>query len=216
MGLKGLVAVALMISVSAFAQDWSTDKYQYSELYEGYIVDKDGRKTEGFIKYQSRYKLQEEVIFYKKKNDTKRTIYDADDLSEYKVADKHYRVINFSGGASVQKMRGNLIINEGGCIKKYVWYDRAPGYNQLKRRPNETAEEFGDRKFPSVYAYYKDGDEMAVTEEFFDKDFTNKMKAYVKDCKELYKKVKAATSGYNKILNMESVFNEYNECCKSF
>ncbi len=213
MGLKGLVAVAVMISASAFAQDWSTDKYQYGELYEGFVVDKDGRKTEGYIKYQSRYKLQEEVIFYKKKDDTKRTIYDADDLSEYKVADKHYKVINFSGGASVTKMRGNLIVDDQHCIKKYVWYDRAPGYNQLKQRPNETDEEYGNRKFPATYVYYKDGDEMAVTEEFFEKDFTNKMKAYIKDHKELYKKVKAGESGYNKIINMEDVFKEYNEWC---
>lgn len=216
MKMRGLLAVLFVFAGWMInAQDWSTDKYQYNEIYEGYIITKEGERIDGFIKYRNRYVMQEEVIFYKSKsNPSSKKKYMADDLMEYKVADKTYHCINYSGGASVSKIRANLLINGEGCIKEYRWYERASGYNTLTRREGETDDEFLDRKFPPTTVYFKDGDEMAVTKDFFKDDFTKKMAAYVKDYKELYKKVKGGEKGYDKLFNLEAIFKEYNEWCK--
>ena len=212
--LKNTLLLAFTIlGLSVSAQDWSTSKYKYNELYEGYVVTAEGEKIEGYVKYRNRYVMQEEVIFYKTKTGTKKK-YMANQLMEYKVADKLYHCINYSGGASISQIRANLVVNGEGCIKEYVWYDRASGYNTLKKREGETDKEFGDRKFPPTTVYFKQGDEMAVTAAYFSKDFTKKMSAYVKPQKELYKKVKSAQSGYSKPFNLEAIFKEYNENCK--
>jgi hypothetical protein len=208
-----LLSVFLIAGITLFGQDWSSDTYKYDELYEGYVITKEGEKIEGYIKYRNRFVMQEEVIFFKTKTGSKKK-YLAEQLEEYKVADKHYHCINYSGGASVSKIRANLVVNDEGCIKEYVWYERAPGYNKLIQRDGESDEEFSARKYPSKAVFLKDGDEMAVTEEYFKKDFTKKMMAYVKPQKELFKKVKAAQKGYSKPFNMEAIFKEYNENCQ--
>lgn len=209
-----IIVIVLVISSFVRSQDWSTDTYQYDEQYPGYVITKEGERIDGFIKYRNRYVMQEEVIFYKvKDNPSTKERYLAEDLKEYKVADKTYHCINYSGGASVTKIRGNLLIDGKGCIKKYVWYDRASGYNTLIRGEGESDEDFGNRKFPPTTIYYKVGDEMAVNADFFRDDFTKKMAAYVKDNKELYKKVKAEENGYAQLFNMEAIFDEYNKDC---
>lgn len=209
-----ILMIALMVSVVANAQDWTSGKYQYDEQYPGYVITKEGEKIEGFIKYRNRYVMQEEVVFYGKKgnNSTKET-YEAGDLLEYKVADKLYHCIPFSNSASMQ-IRANLVMDDSGCIKKYVWYDRASGYNTLQRREGESDQDLLDRKFPPTIAYFKTGDDIPVTEAYFKDDFTKKMSTYLKDNKELAKKVKAGESGYDKIMHLEKIFKEYNENCK--
>lgn len=210
----GILLVVLAISAVANAQDWTSGNYQYDEQYPGYVVTKEGEKLEGFIKYRNRYVMQEEVVFYgKKDNNSTKKLYEADDLLEYQVGDKLYHCIPFSNSTSM-KIRANLVVDQKGCIKEYVWYDRSSGYNTLQRREGESDEDLLDRKFPPTTAYFKKGDDIPVTEEFFKDDFTKKMTAYVKDNKELAKKVKSAESGYDKIMHLEKIFKEYNDNCK--
>ena len=91
----------------------------------GYIVDASGKKTEGYIKYQNRYTMQNEVLFYTDKDDKKsKQDLKTKDLKEYMVADKLYHCINYSGGLSGSAIRANLVV-EDGCITQYVWYNRA-------------------------------------------------------------------------------------------
>jgi len=213
--IKRLFILAFLFtftSISVNAQDWSTEKHQYGKLYKGYIIDNEGNRIEGFIKYRNRYIMQLEVIFFKV-NDPKspKKKYLAQNLSEYKVADKLYKVIPHSGGAGTL-MRGNLVVNEG-CISKYVWYKRSSSYNKLKKRQGELDEDFAERKFPSSIVYYKNGDVRAVSKEYFKDDFAKKMSKYLSSNKVLAKKVKSKQNGYTKLLDVDRIFEEYNKNC---
>ena len=202
-----------LICVNVSAQDWSSDTYKYGEQYEGYIIDLEGQKIEGFIKYRNRSVMQEEVIFYKiKDNPSSKKKYLVKNLKEYKVGDKLYHCINYSGGQGRQ-LRGNLVINNEGCIKEYVWYSMSSGYNTLKRHEGESDEDFGNRKFPSNKVFYKAGDALAVDVDYFKADFTKNMMKYVAANKVLAKKVKSKQNGYTKVLNLRAIFDEYNKDC---
>lgn len=204
------------LSSAAIAQDWSTDTYKYDELYPGYVVTVKGEKIEGYIKYRNRFIMQEEVIFFSdpKMVNTK-VKYEAKDLLEYEVADKHYECILYSGGkGSYPEMRGNLVIRGTGCIKEYVWYSQASGYTTMTKMEGETDEAFGNRKFPSNTVFYKTGDDIAVDTDFFKDDFAKKVAEYVSANKELAKKVKAGQSGYSREGDVRKIFEEYNASCK--
>ena len=215
MHLKGLLFLLFtFFTISTNAQDWSKDTYQYGELYEGYIIDLEGNKTEGFIKYRNRWVMQNEVIFYKINDiESPKKKYLTSNLSEYKIADKLYHCIHYSGGNG-RLVRANLVIQGEGCIKEYVWYDRASSYNKLRKKAGETEEDFGERKFPSTTVYHKEGDGLAINSDYFKEDFTKKMAKYLAANKVLAKKVKSKQSGYTKILNLRSIFAEYNESCE--
>ncbi|MBL1281509.1 MAG: hypothetical protein COA33_014635 [Fluviicola sp.] len=212
--LRGIAAALFMLlSISSIAQDWSLDNYQYGKLYKGYIIDNEGTRIDGYIKYRNRWVMQNEVIFYKVDNlESPKKKYMTSNLSEYKVADKLYHVIPFSGKVGIQ-MRANLVTNAEGCIKEYVWYDRASSYNKLKKRPGESDEDFGTRKFPSTKVYFKSTDGMGVTKAFFKDDFAKKMAKYLALNKVLAKKVKTKKPGYTKLLDIAKIFKEYNKEC---
>ena len=206
------VALLMLLSITVKAQDWSTDVYKYGESYEGYVIEKSGKKIEGFIKYRNRVAMQDDIIFYKvKDNPSTKTKYMPEDLKEFKVGDKLYHCINYSGGASLGKIKANLLRIDG-CIKTYTWYERADSYNSLQKREGESDEDFGNRMFPSSTAYFKDGDEMAVNDAYFEANFEKNMASYLSDNKELSKKVKSGASGYQ-FFNIADIFAEYNKNC---
>ena len=65
--IRGITIVLfVLIGVSTNAQDWSLDKYKYGELYKGYVIDNEGTRIDGYIKYRNRWVMQNEVIFYKR------------------------------------------------------------------------------------------------------------------------------------------------------
>lgn len=204
----------IFCSFSLFAQDWTTGTYKYNEQYEGYVVTLDGEKIGGFIKYRNRYVMQNEIIFYSEKgNSSTKKKYYPKDLKEYKVGDKLYHCFKLSGAISGRDVKANLVKNEEGCIREYVTYERASGYNTLKKKPGESDEAFGNRKFPSTAVYYKDGDEFGVDRKYFSDNFPKKMATYVSGNKALAKKIKSKTDGY-KEGNFKKIIAEYNEGCK--
>ncbi|MDG1332843.1 MAG: hypothetical protein P8P74_10955 [Crocinitomicaceae bacterium] len=214
MKLKTLLFSAFMLTTFfMLAQDWSTDVYKYGELYPGYIVDTDGNKTEGFIKYQNRYSLQNNILFYTDKNDKKtKTKYKSQDLAEYKVADKLYHCIHYSGGALKKPIRGNLVVNED-CITEYVWYDRDENYSTMRKQSGETQEEFLNRLYPPTTLFLKDGEEEVRTIASFALKFSKKMSEWIGDNLDLAGKVAAKEKGY-KVLNLLQIIDEYNESCE--
>lgn len=206
------VALFVLFSLTVNAQDWSTDVYKYGESYEGYVIEKSGKKIEGFIKYRNRFAMQEDIIFYKDKdNPSSKKKYMPEDLKEYKVGDKLYHCINYSGGATLGTIKANLFIADG-CIKTYTWYDRADSYNSLQKREGESDEDFGNRMFPPSTVYFKEGDGMAVNDAYFEANFEKNMAAYISDNKELSKKVKSGASGYH-FINIADIFAEFNKGC---
>lgn len=199
----------LLGSVSVWAQDW--ESYQYGELYEGYVITNEGQKLTGFIKYQNRTDMQEEVIFYKTKTSSK-SKYEAEDLKEYKVADKLYHCFRYSGNSAYTK-HALLVIDGKSCIMEYVWYERAPGYNTLLKREGESDEEFAARKYPSKTVYHKASDELGADESYFKDDFAKKLSDFLSDNKELAKKVKKGESGYSQLFELPKIIKEYNDAC---
>ena len=208
-----IIGLSLLTSISLHAQDWSADTYTYGEQYEGYVIDMNGDRSDGFIKYRNRAIMQEEVIFYREKDNTStKKKYLASDLAEYKVGDKLYHCIPYSGNAGGQSVQANLVISDAGCIKTYKWYNRASGYKSMKKRPGESSEDFGKRKFPSEKVYFKSTDGMGVTQSFFDDNFNKKMAEYISDNKVLSKKVKSKSNGYD-ARGFMKIVNEFNEGC---
>ena len=107
--MKTLVLLSMLCMGGAvWSQDWSTNTYKYGEQYEGYVITDEGERVDGYIKYRNRMIMQEEVIFYSvKDNPSTKKKYMADKLSEYKVGDKLYHCIPYSG-SSARATRANL------------------------------------------------------------------------------------------------------------
>ncbi len=213
--MKGLIISLFMLtSISLSAQDWSTDVYKYGEEYPGYVIEADGKKVEGFIDYRNRYSMQNEVIFFKTKGDKKSKVkYKTGDLKEYQVADKVYHCINYSGGLMAKPIKANLLV-EDGCIREYVWYNRADNYSTMQKLPGESDEDFNARMYPPTTIYYKEGDDKPVEASYFGLKFKTKMADYVAKDKELAAKVTAGEKGY-KLLNILDIIKEYNTNCES-
>ena len=203
----------LLMALQLNAQDWSTDVYKYGEEYPGYVVDEKGNKTEGYIKYRDRYSMQNEVIFFAEKGNKKtKTKYKTADLKEYKVADKLYHCIHYSGGLLAKPIRANLVVSEG-CITQYVWYDRAEGYALMQQGPNETDEEFGNRMYPSKMVFLKSGSDEPKSVDYFGLKFAKKMSEYISDNKELASKVANKEKGYG-MLKILDIIEQYNAECE--
>lgn len=213
MKIKSILFSAFMLSsFIMMAQDWSSDVYKMGELYPGYIVDASGKKTEGFIKYDNRYDMQNDVLFYTNKEDKKSKVkYATADLKEYMVADKLYHCIHYSGGLLAKPIRANLVVKEG-CITEYVWYDRNEAYMTMTRGVGESEEDFYTRMYPPTSVYVKDGDEEAKTIAGFALKFADKMSEWISDNAALSEKVASKEKGYG-ALNMLNIIDEYNANC---
>ena len=213
MTLRTLLSTGLFLLITTiYAQDWSSDVYRGGELYPGYIIDATGKKTEGYIKYQNRYTMQNEVLFFTDKDDKKsKQDLKTKDLKEYKVADKLYHCINYSGGLVGSAVRANLVVQEG-CITQYVWYNRAENWAIMQKGATESEEEFMARMYPSVMVFMKAGDEQPRSLDYFGLGFPKKMSEYVSDNAELAKKVADKEKGYG-MLKVLDIINEYNAAC---
>lgn len=213
MTLRTLLSTGLFLLITTiYAQDWSSDVYRGGELYPGYIIDAAGKKTEGYIKYQNRYTMQNEVLFFTDKDDKKsKQDLKTKDLKEYKVADKLYHCINYSGGLVGSAVRANLVVQEG-CITQYVWYNRAENWAIMQKGATESEEEFMARMYPSVMVFKKAGDEQPRSLDYFGLGFAKKMSEYISDNAELAKKVADKEQGYG-MLKVLDIINEYNAAC---
>lgn len=207
-----LSLLTIILFSSLHAQDWSSTTYKYGELYEGYIIDASGKKTEGYIKYEDRYSMQNDITFYADKNDKKNKVkYKSEDLTEYKVADKLYHCIHYSGGLLAKPVRGNLVVKEG-CIMEYVWYNRVEGYMTMTKNAGESDEDYYNRIYPPITVYKKKDDQDCRTVDSFAVKFKEKMSEYIADNKELAKKVLDSEKGYG-MMNMIKIIEEYNAQC---
>ncbi len=203
---------ALLIIAKVNAQDWSSKVYHYGELYPGYIVSAEGKKTEGYIKYENRYSMQNDILFYTDKDDKKsKTKYSTDDLKEYMVADKLYHCIHYSGGLFTKPIKGNLVVKKG-CITEYVWYNKVDNANLLQRGSNESEEDFYNRMYPPVSVYKNQNLEDCRTVDYFGLKFSSKMAEFVKENKELSDKVANKEKGYG-MLQLLDIIEEYNSKC---
>lgn len=207
------VAFIALFATAAQAQDWSSDVYRIGEQYPGYVITEGGEKIEGFIRYGDPYNMQTDVLFFGEKGNKKSKVkYKTADLKEYKVADKLYHCIHYSGGLLKKPVRANLVVSEG-CITEYVWYDNPEGYALMTRGSNESIEDYYARRYTSTMVYKKQGDEEVKALSSFGIKFADKMSEFVSDNEELARKVANKEKGYG-MISIQAIINEYNANCE--
>ncbi len=195
------VAACLLMTVGAYSQDWSG--YRVGELYPGYIIKTDGTKVEGYIEAQPRGETtgvymndgnQVKVIFYADpKNKKTKVTYKPDDLKEYKIAEKLYRSINYSGGLTSKPLRFVLLVEEG-RIARYMWYNNNGSYVYPQFEEKEILVKVGEKPIEASM--------LAL-------GFTKKMSNLVADYKELADKITNKEKGYG-FTSYDKIVKEYN------
>ncbi|MGB0861585.1 MAG: hypothetical protein ACPG19_14305 [Saprospiraceae bacterium] len=188
--LKLLTVFLLLFTFSNNVK--AQNDYRVGELYEGYIIKKDNSREEGYIIYQNPLQRREKVIFYKNKNDKRSSKkYKPKELNGYKVGSIEFRTIKYK--MLMIKMTIFAEIVTKGHI---TVFNVANNYDEIKREYNSEM-------------ILQKGDDEAVSSSKFLR-FSKKMSAYIKDHKELAKKVKNKEKGY-RLLSMLAIIKEYNE-----
>jgi len=211
--MKYLLSTLLLFA--AFASNAQNENIAYVSggYMDGYVILKDGTQKNGFIRYSDPYNIQNTVVFFTDKDDkdTKEK-FDAEDLTEYRVGEKTYHVIHWSGGMFDKPLKGNMLV-EDGCIRRYTWYNRPESVLAAVQNPGESDADFLERKYSPQTVYNHVGKEKAYQQSDFGLKFAKKMSEFVEDNAELAEKVANKEKGY-KMLNMLSIIEEYNENCE--
>ena len=192
---------------------WTTEEFEKNRQYEGYVVDLEGDTIFGFIQFEDRVSIQEEVHFFLEMSDKQTdTNYRPTDLLWYHFLDKTYQCINYSGGLSTKLIKGNLLI-ESNCISKYVWFNDAENRASIRKEANETMIDYLDRLYPSTEVYYNVKQRKAITLDYFLLSYEKRMSSFIRENAEIATKVKTRERGYGSTDILE-IFQEYNETCR--
>ncbi|MBI3510028.1 MAG: hypothetical protein HY064_05150 [Bacteroidetes bacterium] len=200
--MKTLSAMALLLlaGISAHSQDWSGTIYKIGVIYPGFYVTNTGDTVNGYFMHGNQVENQQKCQYYKNETDHKPTsTFKPEDIRSYKVADKLYRSIHYSGGLLEKPLRFNLVIKDGG-ISEFTFY-------------SETWERNADGTLKSDDVFFKANDPAnpkPITLQDFGFGFAKKMSAFVADDAELSKKVSDKEKGYG-MLNLLDIIDEYNK-----
>ncbi|MBL7748856.1 MAG: hypothetical protein JNM19_15570 [Chitinophagaceae bacterium] len=192
-----IVAMALCLSaVNAQPNegpDWSGKVYVIGKIYPGFYVTNANDTVYGYFQHGTQAGNQKKCSFYTNEMDRKPTSeFKPDDLKSYKVGDKLYRSINFSGGLNNKALRFNLVTKDGG-ITEYVFYseDGSATPEPVFHKPHDP-----NNNKPLQMGYFALG-------------FAKKVAEYVSDYPALAAKVSGKEKGYG-MLNLLAIFDEYN------
>ena len=175
------------------AQDWSGQIYQVGKIYPGFYVTNNNDTVQGYFQHGTQAGGQKKCIFYNNEMDKKPVSeFRPEDIKSYKVADKLYRSINFSGGLTSKPLRFNLVTKDG-AITQYVFYseDGAALPEPVFHKPNDPS-----NNKPLQMSYFGLG-------------FAKKLGEYVSDYPGLAAKVTGKEKGYG-MLNLLAIIDEYN------
>lgn len=214
-------AAVILLSTSAFSQndgnqaDWSPSIYQVGKIYPGYIIKLDGDTIQGFLKADNRCSYngigssnQNLAQFYTSPADKKPVAkYKPTDIKGYKIADKVYESINYSGGL-FKKPNFNLVVEEG-TIRIYDWYSTVENFASVRMQTGESIEAYDARRFETKKIVAKDPTE-PIELSFLGLSFAKKMPPMIADNEELARKVADKEKGYT-FLRIYEVIREYNE-----
>ncbi|MES2798801.1 MAG: hypothetical protein V4638_02190 [Bacteroidota bacterium] len=207
-------ALAQTESATATA-DWSPEIYQVGKMYPGYIINLDGDTIQGFIKADQRCSIagigssnQNTCAFYVNEADKKPAQkYKPADLKGYKIADKVYESIKYSGGL-LKAPNFNLVVQEG-AIRMYEWYATKENYASISKQSGETWLQYDARRFDSKQVVAKEGTD-PIEVSMLGLSFAKKMPEMIADHKELAAKVANKEKGYG-FLRIYEVIDEYNK-----
>ena len=207
-----LCFLALLITTIGRAQDtdWSRDVYEVGKKYPGQITKLNGEVVEGYIEAQDRgyegmfdRNNQSRVIFFSDpKNRKSKVIYTPEELKGYKIADKQYKTMNYSGGLFAKPLRF-LLIKQEGQIAMCEWWS----WDEMK--PSDEGYTVGAHKWNSNQVFQK-GDEKPVVMDKFILSFAKKFSEYISDDADLSAKVANKEKGY-RMLDVYSIIGEYNK-----
>jgi hypothetical protein len=206
--MKKITAITalLIICLTANAQDWSNKIYKIGTIYPGYYVSLKGDTVQGYFMHHDQVKNQKKCDYYKNETDRNPTqTFGPEDINAYKVADKMYRSIHYSGGLTAKPLRFNLVtVDGGGGISTFNFYD------EMYERDTD-----GTIKYTMVFHKPNDAaNSKPVTMAEFALGFAKKMAAYVADNEELAKKITAKEKGYG-MIQIDKIIAEYNEWYKT-
>jgi len=223
--MKHTFIAAFILSVSsAFAQetpanatsaDWSPELYRVGKMYPGYIIKLDGDTVQGFIKADSRCSIggigssnQNSAAFYLNETDKKPVEkYKPGEIKGYKVADKVYESITYSGGL-MKKPNFNIVVSDG-KIRVYEWYSTVENYMSLHQQSGESWQDYDNRCYETKTLFAKDPTE-PIELGMLGMQFAKKMPELISDNAEMAKKVADKEKGY-KFIDMFAVVEEYNK-----
>lgn len=210
--MKYLLSTLFLIAALATNAQDASNAYLEGGFFEGYVILADGTQKNGYIRYSDPYTIQNTVVFFTDKEDKdSKEKFEAEELSEYRVGEKTYHVIHWSGGLTAKPLKGNLLI-EAGCISTYKWYGRPEAVMPVTRNPGESDESFIERKYAPQTVYKNENDEKCYQHTDFAMGFAKKMAEFISDNEELSKKVADKEKGY-KLVNIYKVMEEYNTAC---
>jgi hypothetical protein len=194
--MKKIVMIFSLVSIVAIthAQDWTGQIYKVGKIYPGFYVTNSNDTVSGYFMHGNQAGNQKKCAFYTNEMDKKPTNeFKPDEIKSYKVADKLYRSINFSGGLTSKPLRFNLVTKDG-AITEYVFYSEDGSYTPepVFHKPHDA-----NNNKPLQMGYFALG-------------FAKKLGEYVSDYPELAAKVTGKEKGYG-MLNLLAIIAEYNE-----
>ena len=194
----GILIVLCLTLVVAKAQpkdpDWSETVYKIGKIYPGFYVTNTNDTIHGYFLHADKKGNQKKCRFYTNEMDKKPTAeFKPEDIKSYKVADKLYRTLNYSGGLLNKPLRFLLVTNDGG-ITEFVFYseDAAVQAQGVFHKPKD----------PS----HSD----PITVSYFGLSFAKKLSDYISDYPVLAQKVANKEKGYG-LLNLMAIIAQYNE-----
>lgn len=199
--------------------DWNPDIYRVGQRYPGYIINLEGDTVSGFLEAQSRCSgsglgasNQTQAVFYVHETDKKPAAkYKPNQLKGYKIADKVYESIPYSGGL-LKKPNFNLVVKDG-AIRIYEWYSAAESFGLVVRQSGDTWQDYDRRKYQIRLIIAKDGKD-PVEHAMLGLSFSKKMSEMTSDYPELAEKIKSKAKGHT-YLDMFDVIQAYNDWKKS-
>lgn len=202
--MKKITAIAALalLTLTAGAQDWSGNVYKIGEKYPGYYVNAKGDTIQGYLRMGGQIENQTNINFYVNETDKKPTgKFGPEDVVSYKVGDKMYRSIHYSGGLLAKPLRFNLVIKDG-AITQYKWYELSTTY-PYPMTEKEVFVNDHDKANPKTLGH----DEMVM-------GFAKKFSEFISDDTELSEKVKNKEKKYS-AFQMYDIIDEYNEWAKT-
>ncbi len=210
-----LLIAFLSVSYLCQAYDWDPSVYRVGKRYAGYVITNEGDTINGYIKARQRTAYtavgksnQNYCEFYQNEKDKKPVgKYKPENIKGYKIADKVYHSIPYSGGLSAKKLNFNLLIQEGG-IATYHWFRGQEGAATMIKNDAESWEEYDARRFTTSIILRK-GDERPRENTYYLMGFAKRVSELVSDYEELSESVKNKEKGY-RMLRFDAIIEEYN------
>jgi hypothetical protein len=191
-----VIIMSLVFSIAKsqrYEPDWSGKVYMTGRVYPGFYVTNANDTINGYFMHDDKKGNQKKCRFYTNEMDKKpASEFKPEDIKSYKVGDKLYRTLNYSGGLLNKPLRFLLVTNDGG-ITEFVFYseDAATEAQGVFHKPKDPA-----HNDPITYAYFGLG-------------FAKKLSDYISDYPALSQKVSGKEKGYG-LLNLLAIIDEYN------